>query len=178
MNHGVNTPLPLGNAVDSFEYFEYCWLMITFTPEKPDFDFVSRYLGSSLKGTPQTPTLTGADGSIMELPIQVAHILRLIAEDFAAGRAVTIVSHEAKLTTQEAADFLGVSRPTLIKLLDEFSVPYETVGRHRRINFTEAQRLAEAFKARRLENLNTMRQLSHGSAEYDESSTSNPLIRR
>lgn len=149
--------------------------MATFTPSQPDVAFVSQFLEVSSKGAPQTPTLTGADGSIMELSAQVAHILRLVAEDFVAGRAITILSHDTKLTTQEAADFLGVSRPTLIRLLDEYDIPYETVGRHRRIDFAEVQRLAGVFKANRLQNLDTMRKLSHEAGEYDESIALKPL---
>jgi len=61
--------------------------------------------------------------------------------------------------------FLGVSRPTLLKLLDEFEVPHETVGQHRRIGFPEVQRLAYSFKAQRLANLNTMRELSEASCD-------------
>lgn len=151
--------------------------MTTFTPQKPDFDFVSQFLGSAANGSPQTPTLTGADGSIMELPIQVARILKLIAEDFAAGRAISIVSHEVKLTTQDAADFLGVSRPTLIKLLTEFDVRYEKVGRHRRIDFAEVQRLAHEFKLKRFASLNKMRELSQEAGEYDEPAGFNPMVK-
>lgn len=151
--------------------------MVTFTPQKVDVDFVANYLRLSPKGTPQTPTLTAADGSVMELPDQVAHILTLIGENFAAGRAITIVSHEEKLTTQDAADFLGVSRPTLIKLLDEFDVPYETVGRHRRIAFTEVQKLGNVFRSRQLANLNKMRDVSKETGEYDEPHSPNPMVR-
>lgn len=151
--------------------------MVTFTPQKADVDFVANYLRLSPQGTHQAPTLTAADGSGMELPDQITHILTLIGENFAAGRAITIVSHEEKLTTQDAADFLGVSRPTLIKLLDEFDVPYETVGRHRRIAFTDVQKLGNVFKSRQLANLNTMRDVSKESGEYDEPHSSHPLVR-
>lgn len=151
--------------------------MVTFTPKKVDVDFVENYLRLSPKGRPQTPTLTAADGSVMELPDQVAHILTLIGENFAAGRAITIVSHEEKLTTQDAADFLGVSRPTLIKLLDEFDVPYETVGRHRRIAFTEVQKLGNVFRSRQLASLNKMRDVSKETGEYDEPHSPNPMVR-
>jgi excisionase family DNA binding protein len=44
---------------------------------------------------------------------------------------------EQRLTTQEAADFLGVSRPTMVKLLEDGKIPYEQPGRHRRILFTD-----------------------------------------
>jgi len=49
------------------------------------------------------------------------------------GDAVVIMPLAKQLTTQEAADFLNVSRPYLIKLLENGEMQYETVGRHRRV---------------------------------------------
>ena len=50
-------------------------------------------------------------------------------------QAIAVVSIEKKLTTQDAADFLGISRPTLIKQLESGAIPYEKLpgSRHRRI---------------------------------------------
>lgn len=45
---------------------------------------------------------------------------------------ITVVPQTQRLTTQEAADFLGISRPTLVKLLDQEKIPYQQPGRHRR----------------------------------------------
>ena len=60
-------------------------------------------------------------------------LLRNILEAIASGRGVTIIPDNAELTTVQAADVLNVSRPYLIKLLDEKTIPHRKVGKHRRI---------------------------------------------
>ena len=70
---------------------------------------------------------------IIELPAAVVLLLRNILEAIASGRGVTIIPDNAELTTVQAADVLNVSRPYLIKLLDEKTIPHRKVGKHRRI---------------------------------------------
>ena len=60
-----------------------------------------------------------------------------ILEAMAAGRGVTIIPENAELTTVQAAEVLNVSRPFLIKLLDDRAIPYRKVGKHRRIRMED-----------------------------------------
>ena len=69
----------------------------------------------------------------IELPAGAVAQLMDILEAMAAGRGVTIIPENAELTTVEAASILKVSRPFLIKLLENKAIPHRLVGKHRRI---------------------------------------------
>ena len=77
--------------------------------------------------------MVGADGERMELPNAVFRLLKETARNMQLGRAIVLVPENQQLTTQRAADLLGVSRPHLIKLLEAGELPYHKAGSHRRI---------------------------------------------
>ncbi|WP_283179915.1 excisionase family DNA-binding protein [Gemmobacter sp. 24YEA27] len=79
----------------------------------------------------------------LELPAGAVALLMDILEAMAAGRGVTLMPENAELTTVQAAEVLNVSRPFLIKLLDEAAIPHRKVGKHRRIRMEDVM----AYKA-------------------------------
>ncbi|WP_207506378.1 helix-turn-helix domain-containing protein [Klenkia taihuensis] len=93
---------------------------------------------ASLPALPPGPwRLCGSDGRAVDLPAEVAEVLVTALDAFAHGAAVTLTPHERTLTTQEAADLLGVSRPTVVRLLEHGAIPYDQPGSHRRIKLAD-----------------------------------------
>lgn len=80
------------------------------------------------------------------LPREALALLRDILEAMAKGQPVSIVPLAAELTTQFAADLLGCSRPHLIKLLENGTLPFTKVGRHRRVRYDDVTKYAEATR--------------------------------
>jgi excisionase family DNA binding protein len=87
--------------------------------------------------------LTGPGGSRWELPAELVEVLGLAAAALAEGRPVTLSCHEPVLSTQQAADLLGVSRPTLVRLLDSGVIPYDQPRRHRRVRLADLRAYQE-----------------------------------
>ena len=67
------------------------------------------------------------------LPAVTLSLLSTILHELGKGKNVVVLTTDAEVTTQQAADFLKVSRPYLVKLLNEGKIPFRLVGPRRRI---------------------------------------------
>ena len=74
-----------------------------------------------------------AVGDQVEIPEEIHRVLLKVVDALTHGLAVTVAPQSTTLTTQQAADLLGVTRPTVIKILNEGGMPFDRVGTHRRL---------------------------------------------
>jgi excisionase family DNA binding protein len=87
--------------------------------------------------------LFGADSEPIELPTSVREVVELALDGIAAGHTLEVTALAEEMTTQEAAEYLNVSRPFLIKLLDQGSMRYRRVGTHRRVQREDVVRFKQ-----------------------------------
>ena len=115
---------------------------------------VSKFLGN----VTENAALLGPDGQTVPLPEEIFHVLVSIVDAMRVGKAITVAPVDQMLTTQEAADFLGVSRPTLVKLLENGRLRFERVagGRHRRVRLDDVIRYQEGKRRESRETLSAL----------------------
>lgn len=90
--------------------------------------------------------LVGPTGR-MPIPSEVHDILAQVVDAMREGKAVTVTPNERILTTQEAADLLGVSRPTVVKFIESGSLPAQRLSSRRKLQLSDVL----AFRQRRRE---------------------------
>lgn len=112
--------------------------------------------------------LVGSNGEEVLIPESVYTVLRQVVSAMASGQAITLVPHNRELTTQEAADILNVSRPFLIKLLEQEEIPYLKVGKHRRIRFQDLIAYKEQRDNKRSKLLDKLIEMSEDAGLYEQ----------
>lgn len=96
----------------------------------------------------------------IELPTSALRLLLSILGELATGNAVQVVPVQAELTTQEAANILNVSRPHMVKLLEDGELPFHKTGRHRRIFFADLMKFKEMRKRESIQAMHELTELS------------------
>lgn len=110
---------------------------------------LSKLLGRKLGIAP-----TGGDAALsstetIEIPAGALPIIQFVLASMAKGLAVSLMPVKTELTTQQAANLLGVSRPFVIKLLEGGELPFRKVGRHRRIELDQLVRYKATMRVER-----------------------------
>ena len=114
-----------------------------------------------------TPQLT-VNGETIDLPPAVAEALLQVVDAMRRGLAVTVAPQDQRLTTQEAADMLGISRPTLVRMLEAGEIPFEKVRRHRRLFLTDVLEFRERQRRAANEALSDMVADAQAMGAYDD----------
>ena len=87
--------------------------------------------------------LVGPQGEEHLVPAPLYMLMRGLLNNLKRGEAVTVLPHDALLTTNQAAQILNVSRPYLYRLIEDQSVPVVNVGSHRRLRIHDVFQLRE-----------------------------------
>jgi len=103
----------------------------------------------------------------VEIPEPVLDLLLMILKNLQAGKAISIVPEHQQLTTQRAANILGVSRPLLVRLAENGDVPFHMVGSHRRIYLRDLLDYKRRRDAARHEAINDMARTEMDAGAYD-----------
>jgi excisionase family DNA binding protein len=112
-------------------------------------------------------SLVGPDGHQVAIPEPVHDLLLLILKNLQAGRAISIVPEHQPLTTQRAANILGVSRPFLVRLVENGDIPFHMVGSHRRIYLRDLLDYQRRRDAARHEAIDDMARTEMEAGTYD-----------
>ena len=98
----------------------------------------------------------GGDETVVSVPATAFKLLGLILNEMAKGNAIAIFPVHAELTTQQAAELLGVSRPVIVEQLEKGNIPYRKVGTHRRVLFQDLMEYKRSMDHKRLESLDEL----------------------
>lgn len=114
--------------------------------------------------------LLGPDGEQIPLPMAAYEVLRQVVRAMERGASVSVEPIDRQLTTQQAAELLGVSRNTLVRLLDEHELPYERLGdsRHRRLRLHDVLAYRDRKRTDRRSRLDELTRQAAEDGLYDD----------
>ena len=116
----------------------------------------------------ERPALVGREGVRLELPEPLFHLLVGAVRTMREGKAVVLLPETESLTTQAAANFLGVSRPFLVDLLERNAIPHHKVGSHRRVYLKDLLDYQRQRDSRRRATLDDLRSKVEAAGLYEQ----------
>ncbi|MEP7336279.1 MAG: helix-turn-helix domain-containing protein [Acidobacteriota bacterium] len=112
--------------------------------------------------------LGGIEGQEIALPDSILRLVYEALTSAASGKRLRLVEEDEEVSPEKAAEFLQVSRPYLVRLLDGGEVPFHYVGTHRRITMSDLIEYRRKRKIKSKEALQKMVELSEEMGLYDE----------
>jgi len=103
----------------------------------------------------------------IRIPISALKFLARILKEISQGNPVSIVPIATEITTQAAAELLGCSRPHIVKLLESGRIPFNKVGKHRRIKYEDLVAYKKEMKALQRKRIQELMELDEGTGLYD-----------
>ncbi len=103
----------------------------------------------------------------IRIPISALKFLVRILKEISQGNPVSIVPIATEITTQAAAELLGCSRPHIVKLLESGKIPFNKVGKHRRIKYEDLVAYKKEMKALQRQKIQELMELDEDSGLYD-----------
>ena len=94
----------------------------------------------------------------LEAGSAIAGAIRDVLLHFARGEAIQVLALSEEMTTQAAADFLNISRPQLVKILEQGSIPFSKVGNQRRVRLSDVQAYQRQRREAALDELSQLQQ--------------------
>lgn len=116
----------------------------------------------------ERPALVGREGVRLELPDPIFHLLVRVVRTMREGKAFVLLPESESMTTQAAAEFLGVSRPFLVNLLEQDAIPHHKVGTHRRVYPKDLMDYQRQRDARRRVTLDDLRGKVEAAGLYEK----------
>ena len=115
-----------------------------------------------------TACLVGPDNSKLELPSSIYKILVKVVENMQEGKPIAVVPFMEEISTQAAANMLGVSRQFLVRELEAKKIPYHRAGSHRRIYLKDVLEYKNQRQIERSDSINRMAQMAEEAGIYDK----------
>jgi excisionase family DNA binding protein len=147
----------------------------TVMPPEDPADLVRFARGLVDAVAPARAKLVAPDGSQIDIPAELYELLRDVVGALSQGIAISIAPHNTMLTTQEAADLLNISRPTLVRLLTDGEIPHTMRGRHRRVLLRDILDYSERTRTERRRPLDQMAADAEDDGLYEITLDSRPV---
>ena len=125
-----------------------------------DLEERDRILVASVDSDQSSVSVRVGDQTVV-LPDDASRAVRTLLRDLATGVPVHVIPAEAELTTQQAADLLGLSRTFVVRLVAQGSLPAHLAGTHRRLLASDVL----AYRERRASKLAALGELTEADEE-------------